>query len=356
MARRTASLLVLALVCLSGLPARAQETAPSIETPAHISFVDGAAVLERDGRIDSEIMSMPLLEGDRVRTQGGRVEVLFADGSALHLDANTVVDFQSDDVIRMLDGRIRLAIAGRARDVSYRIDAPSAWVQIDDPGEYRVAVLREADVELAVLRGAAELVNEQGRSFIRAGERTFARAGSAPSAPYVFNSAAWDSFDRWSEAAARQRIGVSAQYLPNDVRPYASSFDTYGDWRYEQPYGYVWYPRCQRRLAAVSLRPVDEPASVRLDMDRRRSLGLADASLWALGVLGRRHGSGFPDAIGDRPGSRGPTRPNYVSWCPLGWNNRPVFTSSTSTCTADTAITRGRRGRSSRGTISTRAT
>jgi hypothetical protein len=324
MARRTASLLVLALVCLSGVPARAQETAPSIETPAHISFVDGAAVLERDGRIDSEIMSMPLLEGDRVRTQGGRVEVLFADGSALHLDANTVVDFQSDDVIRMLDGRIRLAIAGRARDVSYRIDAPSAWVQINDPGEYRVAVLREADVELAVLRGAAELVNEQGRSFIRAGERTFARAGSAPSAPYVFNSAAWDSFDRWSEARRDQRIGVSAQYLPNDVRPYASSFDSYGDWRYEQMYGYVWYPR-----VSVGWRPYHYGRWMSL-----RPYGwtwiAGDPWGWPTHHYGRwgiSAGSWFWI-----PGRHwGPAwvswayAPNYVSWCPLGWNNRPVY-------------------------------
>ncbi len=50
---------------------------------------------------------MPVLAGDRVRTRAGRVEVLFADGSTLHLDGNTLVDFQSDDVIRLLDGRVR---------------------------------------------------------------------------------------------------------------------------------------------------------------------------------------------------------------------------------------------------------
>ncbi len=53
---------------------------------------------------------MPLLAGDRVRTQNGRVEILFDDGSTLHLDTNTLVDFQSDEVIRLLDGRVRLNI------------------------------------------------------------------------------------------------------------------------------------------------------------------------------------------------------------------------------------------------------
>ena len=77
---------------------------------------------------------MPVLAGDRVRTQGGRVEILFADGSALHLDQQSVVDFQSDEVVRLLEGRMRLNIAGRGRDVSYRIDAPAAWVEIRETG------------------------------------------------------------------------------------------------------------------------------------------------------------------------------------------------------------------------------
>src|SRR6185436_5103935 len=146
------------------------------DPPAHIAFVDGSATLERDGRADTSPGDMPLLAGDRVRTQNGRVEILFADGSTLHLDSNTTVDFQSDELVRLLDGRIRLAIAGPDRDVSYRVDAPSAWAQITERGEYRVAIVRgdrEPEVELAVIRGSAELVNEGGRTVLRAGERAF---------------------------------------------------------------------------------------------------------------------------------------------------------------------------------------
>ena len=323
MARRTALLLCLLVSALARVPAFAQD-APAAEAPAHISLVDGPAVLERDGQVDAEPQSMPLIAGDRIRTQGGRVEVLFADGSALHLDANTVVDFQSDEVIRLLDGRIRLSISGPSRDVSYRIDAPSAWVQINDPGEYRVAILGNADVELAVLRGAAELVNEQGRSYIRAGERTFARAGSAPSAPYVFNSAAWDAFDRWSETRRDGRLGVSAQYLPSDVRPYAASFDAYGDWRYEQAYGYVWYPRVYtgwrpyHRGRWVSLRPYGwtwiaaDPWGWPTHHYGRWGIS-AGAWFW---IPGRHWGPAWVSWA---------YTPNYVSWCPLGWNNRPVL-------------------------------
>ena len=97
------------LACVAALalvaPARAQDV--SDDPPAHISVVDGAVVLERDGRSQTAPASMPLLAGDRLRTQDGRAEVLFADGSTLHLDTGTIVDFQSDDVIRLLDGRVR---------------------------------------------------------------------------------------------------------------------------------------------------------------------------------------------------------------------------------------------------------
>lgn len=324
MARRSTLVYLFTVsVCLTGAAVFAQEPPPA-DPPAHVAFVDGAAVLERDGQIDSDPTSMPLLAGDRLRTQDGRVEVLFADGSTLHLDARTVLDFQSDQVVRLLDGRIRVAIAGPAREVSYRIDAPSAWVQIATPGEYRIAVLRDDEVELAVLRGAAELVNEQGRSYIAAGERTFARAGAAPSPPYVFNSAAWDDFDRWSESRRDMRLGASAQYLPPDVRPYSAAFDAYGSWRYEQQYGYVWYPRVAvgwrpySRGRWASLRPfgwtwiAGDPWGWPTHHYGRWGIS-AGAWFW---IPGRQWGPAWVSWAYAR---------DYVSWCPLGWNNRPVL-------------------------------
>jgi hypothetical protein len=323
MSRLLVSALCLATVCLWGTPSGAQDNAAN-EAPAHISVVDGTAVLERDSSRDTELTSMPVLSGDRLRTQAGRVEVLFPDGSALHLDDNTVVDFQSDEVVRLLEGRVRLNVAGPARDLSYRIDAPTAWVQIGVPGEYRVAILREAEVELAVLRGSAELVNEQGRSYISAGERTFARAGVAPSPPYVFNSASWDAFDRWSEARRGQRLSTSAQYLPDDVRPYAPAFDTYGNWQYEQVYGYVWYPRVQ-----AGWRPYYYGRWVSL-----RPYGWTWVAGGPWGWPTHHYGRWGHSATGWFwiPGRTwGPAwvswgyAPGYVSWCPLGWNNHAVF-------------------------------
>ena len=120
--RATCALLTLCGLVFSPAAMAGQSAPDSVEAdpPAHIAFVDGSAVLERDGRADTSPGDMPLLAGDRVRTQTGRVEILFADGSTLHLDANTTVDFQSDELVRLLDGRVRLAIAGPDRDCARR--------------------------------------------------------------------------------------------------------------------------------------------------------------------------------------------------------------------------------------------
>jgi hypothetical protein len=317
-----ASVTVLAVVAA---PAVAQEVVR--EAPAHISLVEGAVVLERDGQVDRAPSSMPLLAGDRVRTQIGRGEILFADNSTLHLDNHTVVDFQSDDVIRLLEGRVRINIVGAARDLSYRVDAPSAWVEIRTPGEYRVAIVggdRGREVELAVLRGAAELVNEDGVTALRAGERAFAAADSAPSQPYVFNSAAWDTFDRWSEARRDTRLGLSAQYLPPEVRPYASSFDSNGSWQYQASYGYVWYPQ-----VAVGWRPYYHGRWHHVQPYGWTWIG-ADPWAWPTHHYGRwgfSAGSWFwiPGKQWGAAWVSWGYAPGYVSWCPLGWNNLPVY-------------------------------
>ena len=133
--RRTLRSIAIGIVALACAAPGFAQPAPDAQAPAHISFVDGTVVLERDGETDDSPMSMPLMAGDRVRTKSGRVEILFADGSTLHLDHHSSVDRQSDDVVRLIEGRIRLSIPGPARTVSYRFDAPHGWAHITEPGD-----------------------------------------------------------------------------------------------------------------------------------------------------------------------------------------------------------------------------
>lgn len=328
---------VLAFALLSVGAVGAQDYVPSStddppatwqgQAPAHISVVDGVAILERDGQQDDSPGSMPLLAGDRVRTRAGRVEILFADGSTLHLDHHSAIDLQSDELVRILEGRIRLSIPGSTRDVAYRVDGPFGWAQITEPGDYRIALMngpRGAELELAVLRGRAELINEGGTTPLRAGERAFARANAAPSYAYVVNSAAYDAFDRWSEARRDARLASNAEYLPNEVRPYAASFEQYGAWDNEPTYGRVWYPS-----VAADWRPYYRGRWVVL-----RPYGWTwvahDPWGWPTHHYGRwgfstRGWFWIPGRTWGAAWVSWAYAPDYVSWCPLGWNNRPVF-------------------------------
>jgi hypothetical protein len=316
---------VLSLLLAGATPARAQDADTS--APAHVAIVEGGATLERDGRPETSPLNMPLLSGDRLRTTDGRVEVLFGDGSTLDIDAGTTIDFQSDDLLRLIAGRLRISIPGPSRAVSYRVDSEAGSARITEAGDYRVALLhgdRETQLELAVLRGAAEISTEQGTTPLRAGERAYASAGLAPSYAYTYNSASMDAFDRWSESRRDARLGASAAYLPSDVRSYAPVLDEYGDWNYMQPYGYVWYPR-----VAVGWRPYYYGRWMSYPRYGWTWVGL-DVFGWPTHHYGRwGFSAGRWFWI---PGSRWSPAwvswayaPGYVSWCPLGFDNRAVF-------------------------------
>src|SRR5689334_21454907 len=257
-------LLLPALAALAFLPTRTigaqQPEGPpdavvqtDVAAPAHVAFVEGSVTLERDGRPDTAPLNMPLLSGDRIRTEAGRAEIQFGDDTSLFVDAQTTIDFQSDDLLRLLDGRIRLSIPRSAQDVSYRIDSPAGSARLLQAGDYKIAILRadrETQLELAVLRGAGEVFTEQGTTPVRAGERAYASAGLMPSYAYAYSSATFDELGRWAEGRHDVRAGASAQYLPPDMQSYAPVLDEYGDWQNTPTYGYVWYPR-----VAASWRP-----------------------------------------------------------------------------------------------------
>src|SRR5437879_6727373 len=118
-----------------------QAQANQAQAPAHVAFVDGLASLEREAQTDQAAAGTPLVPGDRLRTDNGRVEVLFPDGSALDVDEYASVDLQSPALLRVTAGRVMLTVAGAhnpSAAIRYQIDTPVASAVTDGPGEFRV--------------------------------------------------------------------------------------------------------------------------------------------------------------------------------------------------------------------------
>jgi len=129
------------------------------------------------------------------------------------------------------------------------------------------------------------------------------------------------TMDHIQRAVAPSR---SATYLPQDLQTYGSTFDQYGSWQYDQPYGYVWYPQVGpdwRPYSYGSWSPI-------------RSYGWTwvGTEMWAwpthhYGRWGFAHNAWFwiPGRTWGAAWVSWSFADDYVSWCPLGWNSRPVF-------------------------------
>lgn len=315
----TASLLVVS-------PVAAQY--PAASAPPHLSVVEGQAELDRGQQRETAVANTTLAPGDRVRTEAGRAEILMGDGSALHLDERTVVDVNDDTVVQLLAGRVNV-LADASSAAALRLDTPPASVLLRSTGEVRVAVFDDADriaVEVAVVHGMVDVENDIGRISVNAGERVLVHEGEPPPYPEAFNSAQLDAFLAWSQNLFDSRRGTtSAQYLPADVRAYGAAFDQYGTWSYAAPYGYVWYPS-----VATTWRPY-----YRGHWQHHQRFGWTftgyDPWSYATHHYGRwgvsSTGSWFwiPTPGWGSAWVQWATAPGYVSWCPLGWNNRPVY-------------------------------
>jgi hypothetical protein len=330
--------LALALLALPASPGAqgdpGQNADWSGDVPAHIAVVDGTASLERDGRIAPAEENVPLLAGDRLRTDKGRVEILFADGSALDIDEYAAVDFLSDALLRLRAGRIRLSITRLADTLNYRVDAAGASALIRAAGEYRLNVpdQRAADpqLDLAVIHGTAELSSPAGRTRVRAGTHAFASERTEPSLPYLFNASASTAFDRWADDQQDTRLGAqSGQYLPADMRYYGGALDQNGTWQYEPAYGNVWFPR-----VATDWRPYYDGRWSDVGAFGWMWIGV-DRWSWPTHHYGRWNvtaGRWFwiPDRHWGPAWVSWAVSPTYVSWCPLGFDGRPAVALATS--------------------------
>ena len=96
----------------------------------------GQTAKHRDGQAEPAAANAPLVEGDRLSTTNGRVEVLFPDGSTLDLDEFSTADFLAPGLIRLAAGRAVLTVS-RDSSTRYQIDTPVASARIDGPGEFR---------------------------------------------------------------------------------------------------------------------------------------------------------------------------------------------------------------------------
>jgi hypothetical protein len=308
-------------VVQEGIAARAVPLLLRRERPggATSSGAAGVSVRRREG-IAARAVPLLLLPGDSVRTQQGRAEIVFTDGTLVHLADRSEIELLDGTRLRLSTGHVILRVARDSMD--YIIDTRASTVALGADGEYRLAV-GDSGLELAVARGTARLGGGAGLAL---GAGLAARLAGPDARPIVesFNMARADAFDWWS----RDRVSAvlaspSASRLPYELRAYGPVLDHHGRWQYLAPHGNVWVP-----AVVAGWRPYHD-------------------GFWSFTVYGwtwcGRDPFAWPTHHFGRWGFAGgfwywiPARrwapawvswtilPRYVGWAPLGWDGRAVI-------------------------------
>jgi hypothetical protein len=215
---------------------------------ARFSYVDGDVTWRPSSTDDwsSAGVNIPLREGAEVWvTNGGRAEVQFDDGSYLRLGDGAIVTLQtlSSDAtsefteLQLNQGLVTLKLKNPASD--FQVDTPLATIKVDGGDDVRVGV--GDGVEIAVHGGTASLSNANSSTDLNAGNYVYLADASSPFdiGPIPHE----DSWDQWNDS--RNALIEDAQtddHCPSDVATCAGNLDTYGVWREDPQYGWVWCP------------------------------------------------------------------------------------------------------------------
>lgn len=315
--------IAVSILAVSVVPvAQAQE--PEGEAPPpHLAYADGVVDLELDGQVEPATPSTALLAGDRVRTRNGRAEIVYADGTVVHLDRDTAIEVMSPTRLRLTGGRLVVRTSAALSD-AFVVDTAAASIEMSPRGEYGVTMdERRRDLSLAVARGLADAETWSGRLVVRAGERADV-PDSGAARLYAYNSARFDAFERWSaERVNAFTTAASAAQLPYELRAHGPVMDQYGTWGHVPTYGSVWFPR-----VGPTWRPYFEGRW------RHTRYGWTwigyDPWAWPTHHYGRWGFSGgvwfwIPARVWAPAWVSWAYAPSYVSWAPLGWDGRPVL-------------------------------
>jgi hypothetical protein len=163
--------------------------------------------------------------------------------------------------------------------------------------------------------GRVEIVFPDG-SGIEVGEHSEVEAVSATRVRLLAGT-----MDHIQRQAAASR---SAGYLPPDLQTYGNTFDQYGSWQYDSSYGNVWYPE-----VGPEWRPYSYGSWSPIRSYGWTWIGL-DAWAWPTHHYGRwgyARNSWFwiPGRTWGTAWVSWSFADDYVSWCPLGYDSRPVF-------------------------------
>ncbi len=239
----------------------------------HVSYVDPGPggeppeVLREGSQVPEEaVLNLPIGPGDRVRTAGGRrCEIQFDTGTIVRLDLDTEMKVETilarslssiEDlsVLNLAKGRVYVMYKQYGRRELFQVMTPNAALKLKNNTVAVVSAAADGTTEAQVRYGRAQMLfgpaaDRLGDRTVRKGERLIVMADHQAQLAAVLEDS---DFDLWNKDInahfEKLHEGLTplpkpVQKLPPAVFYFAQTYgNRYGEWLWDDLYGYVWRP------------------------------------------------------------------------------------------------------------------
>lgn len=245
---KTAHLLGALLIALAASHVLAQAAPPG--RVARLSLMEGEVSFAPAGSDDWSPVEFnrPLTSGDRLQTAPGARAELHSGSSALRINGQTALEISelNDNTTRLTltQGNLALRVRNLYPGETLEVNTPNLAFTASQPGEYRLDVdPRYGTTGVTVRSGSAVVYGENGASRTLGSQQQLRFADRQLAQEVAQNNPPRDNFELWSYARDRaEDQSQSARYVSRDTIGY-QQLDGYGDWRTDNAYGAVWFPR-----------------------------------------------------------------------------------------------------------------
>ena len=224
-----------------------QQQATTQPGVARVSWIRGDVSTQRgdNGEWVAAIVNTPISQGDRVSTgDRSRAELQLDYADTLRISDRVTVKIatltRSQILLQVGEGLATYSV-NRGAEASSEIDTPNASIRPLGEGEFRILVNSDAETQVVIRRGSADISTPQGSTRVDAGQM-ITIAGTDNPQYKVSQAISRDDWDNWN--SDRNRATANSEGSRNTNRYYTGSqdLDPYGRWTTVPDYGRVWVP------------------------------------------------------------------------------------------------------------------
>lgn len=214
---------------------------------ARISLIHGDVSMQRGDSGDwvATTLNTPIVRGDTIATTDrARAEIQLDYGNVLRLAGHSeakIADLSRNRIQVQISQGYANYSEFKGAEAEVEIDTPNVAIRPLQPGRYRVEVNSDAETNVIVREGEAEVSTSDGSTNVKTGDVITIR-GTDNAEYKVAEAAGPDDWDNWN--SDRDNIIRNSEGVRKTNAYYtgANDLDSYGHWVDVPGYGDVWQP------------------------------------------------------------------------------------------------------------------